>query len=214
MLVTGRRLPKNRTRARAAPPGPPWKGPPRYASSWTNPPVATIMPPVPWSRCWSRSEFSPRSRAPRDPASSMGSIMRVPFLSMVVVLAAGLTSGHPSWSQDAQNANAPPPVAFEIPDNLVLDLRLFESRAISPDLTVMENLNFFIMTDGRDVTAEQCPSTLAKKVPDSFLAALISDTAPVERGVGGFDWTTGSRGIRTEIRVEDYQPAGASKAAV
>jgi len=140
--------------------------------------------------------------------------MRVPFLSMVVVLAAGLTSGHPSWSQDAPNANATPPVAFEIPDNLVLDLRLFESRAISPDLTVMESLNFFIMTDGRDVTAEQWPSTLAKKVPDSFLAALISDTAPVDRGVGRFDWTTGSRGIRTEIRVENYHPAEPFKAHI
>src|SRR3989304_6421498 len=138
----------------------------------------------------------------------MGSIMRVPFLSMVVVLAAGLTSGHPSWSQDAPNANATPPVAFEIPDNLVLDLRLFESRAISPDLTVMESLNFFIMTDGRDVTAEQWPSTLAKKVPDSFLAALISDTAPVDRGVGGFDWTTGSRGVRTAGCGGNNHPAG------
>ncbi|MFQ5947207.1 MAG: energy transducer TonB, partial [Anaerolineae bacterium] len=81
-----------------------------------------------------------------------------------------------------------------------------------PDYPTMEALSFFIKTDGRAVTAQQWPGTLAKKVQESFVAALIYDTAPVEQGASHFQWTNGSRSIKTEIRIDDYHPAGTFKA--
>ena len=108
--------------------------------------------------------------------------MKVPVLPIAVLVTAGLVVGlapgpfappalsHGSGgSQDTTNETTETP-SYPIPDNLVVDLRLFESRAISPDYTAMSELSFFIMTDGRDVSAKQWPSTLAKQVPDTFLA--------------------------------------------
>ena len=148
--------------------------------------------------------------------------MKVPVLPIALLLTAGLAVvlapgqfASPAFSQggsqDTANETAPAP-SYPIPDNLVLDLRLFESRTISPDYTAMNELSFFIMTDGRDVSAMQWPSTLSKQIPDAFLAALIADTVPVEQGVARFEWTKRSRSIHTEIRIENYHPAGTFQA--
>ena len=141
--------------------------------------------------------------------------MKIPVLPIAILLTAGLAVGFaadPSpWLQVTTNETTQAP-SYPIPDNLVLDLRLFESRALSPNYTAMSELSFFIMTDGRDVSAMQWPGTLAKQVPDAFLAALIADTVPVERGVARFEWTKASRSIHTEVRVENYHPAGTFKA--
>ena len=47
------------------------------------------------------------------------------------------------------------------------------------------------------------------------MAALVFDTASVQpvadgaaEGVAGFEWVKGSRSIKTEIRIENYHPAG------
>ncbi len=139
---------------------------------------------------------------------------------LVLPIAVLLTSAPPALcqgfqasqgTQDTANETAPA-TSYPIPDNLVLDLRLFESRTISPDYTAMSELSFFIMTDGRDVSAMQWPSTLSKQIPDAFLAALIADTVPVEQGVARFEWTKASRSIHTEIRIKNYHPAGTFKA--
>lgn len=141
--------------------------------------------------------------------------MRVRFQLLSVLLtlglALGLAAGQQAPSQEpaspeAANETAQP--SFPVPENLVIDLRLFESRAISPNYEAMRELNFFIMTDGRDVTATQWPSTLAKQAPDTFVAALMADTVPVDQGVARFEWTKGSRSIHTEIRIDQYHPAG------
>ncbi len=137
--------------------------------------------------------------------------MRIPVLLSLVTLLAGLA---PAWSQDAQKIEAtesPADVSFPIPDNLVLDFRVFESRTEYPDYDAMESLSFFIETDGRTVTATQWPGTIAKKVPETFLAALIYDTVPVVDGVSRFEWSKGSRSIKTEIRIEAFHPAGTFK---
>jgi len=78
-------------------------------------------------------------------------------------------------AQEAQGSEAAA-TNFPIPPNLVIDLRLFESRTEYPDDEAMDELRFFIQSDGRSVTADQWLSTVAKKVPDTFLAALGYDT--------------------------------------
>jgi hypothetical protein len=125
-----------------------------------------------------------------------------------------------SYCQDTADTKTTLPT-FPLPDNLVLDLRLFESRTQVPDYSTMESLSFVIRTDGREVNAQQWVSTLAKKVPDSFMAALVFETASVEpvadgaaKGITRFEWVKGSRSIKTEIRVENYHPAGTFDAKV
>ena len=138
--------------------------------------------------------------------------MRIPVLLSLVTLLAGLA---PAWSQDAQKIEAtesPADVSFPIPDNLVLDFRVFESRTEYPDYDAMGSLSFFINTDGRTVTATQWPGSIAKKVPETFLAELIYDTVPVVDGVSRFEWSKGSRSIKTEIRIGAFHPAGTFKA--
>ncbi len=137
--------------------------------------------------------------------------MRLPLVATVFVLIVGLAPDT-GRSQNAQETDAPAPVSFPIPENLVLDFRVFESRTEYPDYDAMETLSFFIDTDGRAVTATQWPGTIAKKVPETFLAALIFDTAPVVDGVSRFEWSKGSRRIKTEIRIEGFHPAGTFKA--
>ena len=136
--------------------------------------------------------------------------MRIPLVATVFVLIVGLAPDT-GRSQNAQETDAPAPVSFPIPENLVLDFRVFESRTEYPDYDAMETLSFFIDTDGRAVTATQWPGTIAKKVPETFLAALIFDTAPVVDGVSRFEWSKGSRRIKTEIQIEGFHPAGTFK---
>ncbi len=138
--------------------------------------------------------------------------MRIPLLLLLITLLAGLA---PAWSQNAQEieaTEAPADLSFPIPENLVLDFRVFESRTQYPDYDAMGALNFFINTDGRTVTATQWPGTIAKKVPETFLAALIYDTVAVVDGVSRFEWSKGSRSIKSEIRIEKFHPAGTFKA--
>ena len=141
--------------------------------------------------------------------------MRISLFLLQVTLLAGLA---PAWSQNAQQIEAPEATespadpSFPIPEDLVLDFRVFESRTQYPDFEAMGNLNFFINTDGRTVTATQWPGTIAKKVPETFLAALIWDTVPVVDGVGRFEWSKGSSNIKTEIRISEFHPAGTFKA--
>jgi len=135
---------------------------------------------------------------------------------LTATLAVGLSASPPSSPPGSQDTGTEPPSApsFPIPDNLVIDLRLFESRSTAPNYAAMSGLSFFIMTDGRDVSAMQWPSTLSKQVPDTFLAALIADTVPVEQGVARFEWTTGTRSIHSEVHIESYHPAGTFKAQI
>ena len=149
-------------------------------------------------------------------------LMRIPVLLITAVLSATLVvalaaspaalsqeSGEP---READGTTQAP--SYPVPDNLVVGLRLWESRAITPNFAAMSELSFFIMTDGRDVSAMQWPSTLAKQVPDTFLAALVAETVPVEQGVARFEWTTGTRSIHTAIGIENYHPAGTFAARV
>ena len=140
--------------------------------------------------------------------------MRIPLLLSLVTLLAGLAPARSQSAQEieASETTAPADLSFPIPENLVLDLRVFESRTEFPDYDAMGSLSFFINTDGRTVSATQWPGTLAKKVEETFLAALIYDTAPVVDGVGHFEWSKGSRSIKTEIRIEAFHPAGTFKA--
>ena len=160
--------------------------------------AALTVAPGASPKAWSQGSQEPSARAQREAEPSRGASSRGGVVPAAL-------------NQDTADEAAPVP-SYPIPDNLVLDLRLFESRAISPNLTAMSELSFFIMTDGRDVSALQWPSTLAKQVPDMFLAALIADTVPVEQGVARFEWTTGTRSIHTDIGIEDYHPAGTFKA--
>jgi hypothetical protein len=101
-----------------------------------------------------------------------------------------------------------------LPANLVLDLRLFEARITNPDLQAMENLSFYIATDGRQVSANQWLSTIGTKVPEAFLAGLGWDRLPLEQGRAEAEWKNGARSFDTEIQVKRFEPGKSGTAQV
>jgi hypothetical protein len=93
---------------------------------------------------------------------------------------------------------------FSLPDNIVVDLRIFEARSGNPNYSAFEDLGFFINTDGRRVTENQWLATVAGKVPGSFVAALAAKTARVEAGFARFEWTNRSRSFHVDIDMSGY----------
>jgi hypothetical protein len=98
--------------------------------------------------------------------------------------------------------------SFSIPENLVVDLRVFEARSINPNYDRLDSLSFFIDTDGRQVTANQWLATLAGKIPGSFLAAIAFKTVRVRGTVARFEWFHRSRGFHVDIDLSSYHPSG------
>jgi hypothetical protein len=87
-----------------------------------------------------------------------------------------------------------------IPDDLVVDVRLFEARSVQPDYRAMRELSFFIATDGSTVTDPQWLATLARKVPDSYLATLAFERLPASGPEARFSHEKRTR--RLELRVD------------
>ena len=105
-------------------------------------------------------------------------------------------------------------VAAEDPTDLVVDVRLFEARNVSPDYAAMESLSFFIDTDGTGITDRQWLSTIARKVSDSFLATLVVDTVPVESSQATWSFQKRSRALRTVVDVTDFAATGPFSSSV
>lgn len=91
---------------------------------------------------------------------------------------------------------------------LVLDVRVFETRMMNPDRDAMRELDFFIATDGRSVTANEWLATIAQKVPGAFLAALAFETVRVEKHAAHVGWTAfRARALDMDIDlVADHPP--------
>ena len=102
----------------------------------------------------------------------------------------------------------------DVPKNLVVDFRLFEARSISPDYKAMESLAFFIDTDGAGVSDRQWLATIARKVPDSFLATLKAETIRVEGSAAHLEVAKRSRSFETRIDLSEYLERGTFNATV
>jgi hypothetical protein len=99
-------------------------------------------------------------------------------------------------------------VGADIPGNLVVDVRLYEARSASPDFRVMENLSFFVDTDGTGVGESQWLATIARQVPEAFLATLAKETVDVDGSVARFVLSKRSRSLELSFDLKDFLDRG------
>jgi hypothetical protein len=102
------------------------------------------------------------------------------------------------------------------PPHLVLDVRLYEARSMRPDFQAMDDLAFFIDTDGTGVTEPQWLATILRKTPDSVLATLAYESIPVDDGKAVFVLSKRTRSFDLTVELKDFSdksPFGA-KAAI
>jgi hypothetical protein len=92
----------------------------------------------------------------------------------------------------------------KVPENLVLDLRLYEARSSQPDYDAMEGLHFFIDTDGRGVTEQQWLATILRKTPDAVLATLASETLPAGGGSARFSLSKRTRSFDVRVDLKEF----------
>ncbi|HSF17282.1 MAG TPA: hypothetical protein VLK65_17170 [Vicinamibacteria bacterium] len=104
---------------------------------------------------------------------------------------------------------APSAVRGDVPNDLVVDVRLYEMRSVNPDFASMSDLSFFIDTDGTNVTEQQWLATLARQVPDAFLAKLAFESLPLEGQKARLAVTNRSRTLQVEVDLADYLARGA-----
>lgn len=97
-----------------------------------------------------------------------------------------------------------------VPPNLVVDLRLYEARSMRPDFQTIDNLSFFIATDGSGVTEQQWLATILRKTPDSILATLAYQSLPVDvdSGRARFSLAKRSRRFDLELDLNDFLEKG------
>jgi hypothetical protein len=98
------------------------------------------------------------------------------------------------------------------PDNLVVDLRVFEARSSNPDLPTLNQLSYFVNTDGREATANQWLATLANKIDGAWLAQLAYETVPVAEGRARLRLPNGSRSFNIDIDFDSFNASGLFKA--
>jgi hypothetical protein len=96
----------------------------------------------------------------------------------------------------------------DIPGNLVVDVRIYEARSTSPDFRVMENLSFFVETDGTGVSESQWLATIARQVPEAFLATLASETVDVEGSIARFVLQKRTRALELTFDLKDFLDRG------
>jgi hypothetical protein len=90
----------------------------------------------------------------------------------------------------------------------VVDVRLYEARSASPDLRVMENLSFFVDTDGTGISESQWLATIARRVPEAFLATLAKETVDVEDSVARFVLPKRTRSLELSLDLKDFLESG------
>jgi hypothetical protein len=109
-------------------------------------------------------------------------------------------------------AGAPAAAAgADIPADLVLDVRLYEARSVSPDFRVMENLSFFVNTDGTGVSETEWLATIARQVPEAFLATLATDSVDLDGSVARFVLPKRSRSLELSFDLKDFLERGTFK---
>jgi len=96
----------------------------------------------------------------------------------------------------------------DIPGNLVLDVRLYEARSTSPDFRAMESLSFFVDTDGTGVSESQWLATIARQVPEAFLATLSLATVDVDGSIARFVYPKRARSLELRFDLKDFLDRG------
>jgi hypothetical protein len=100
----------------------------------------------------------------------------------------------------------------DVPSNLVVDVRVYEARSTSPDFPVMEKLSFFVATDGAGVSERQWLATIARQVPDAFLATLAADTVRVDGPTARFALSKRTRSIELAFDLKEFLDRGTFQA--
>lgn len=144
-------------------------------------------------------KLSHPSRRSESPDDSRGTLFPPLASALTLCLAASLTS--------SINAQTTP-----FPDNLVVDLRVFEARSSNPDLPTLNQLSYFVNTDGREATANQWLATLANKIGGAWLAQLAYETVPVEEGRARLRLPNASRSFNIDIDFDSFNASGLFKA--
>jgi hypothetical protein len=103
---------------------------------------------------------------------------------------------------------ASPAAAADIPRNLVVDIRVFEARSTSPDFRAMENLSFFVNTDGSGVSESQWLATIARKVPEAFLATLSYETVYVDGSTARYVFPKRTRSLELSLDLQNFLERG------
>jgi hypothetical protein len=98
--------------------------------------------------------------------------------------------------------------AADLPPNLVVDVRLFEARSTRPDFEAMENLSFFVATDGAGVTDPQWLGTIARQVPDAIIATLAKESVEPQGTLAAFDVTKRSRRFHVSVDLAEFLDRG------
>ena len=107
-------------------------------------------------------------------------------------------------------------LAFEnIPNDLVVDIRVIEARSKTPDFKAMEGLHFFINTDGQGVTEREWLATIAREAADSFLATLAFETLRVDSPTTAeLELEKRSRKLRLSLDLSEFTAEGVFTATV
>lgn len=101
-----------------------------------------------------------------------------------------------------------PAAGADIPSNLVLDVRVYEARSASPDFQVMEKLSFFVDTDGTGVSESQWLATIARQVPEAFLATLANETVDIDGSIARFILPKRTRSLELSFDLKDFLERG------
>ena len=101
-----------------------------------------------------------------------------------------------------------PAAGADIPGNLVLDVRIYEARSASADFGVMEKLSFFVDTDGTGVSESQWLATIARQVPEAFLATLANETVEVDGSIARFILPKRTRSLELSFDLKEFLERG------
>ncbi len=89
-------------------------------------------------------------------------------------------------------------------DPVAADVRIFEIRRVTSDFSPVEGLSFLVRTDGVGVRLSEWLATLARRVPDAYLAQLA--TLRFEGGAGEHALLRGRRRVAVRVRQQETGP--------
>jgi hypothetical protein len=104
-------------------------------------------------------------------------------------------------------ASASLPLAADgVPARWVVDVRVIEARSAAPNFKAMEELSFFIDTDGSGVSESQWLATIARQAPNSFLATLAFETLSVDVSTSELRLDNRARSVRLALSLSEPTP--------
>jgi hypothetical protein len=92
----------------------------------------------------------------------------------------------------------------DLPGDLVVDVRIFEARSRTPDFKAMEELAFFISTDGQGVSENQWLATIARQAADSFIATLAFESLELDAATATFELEKRSRKLKLSLDLSEF----------